>query len=271
MEKYRGRISTPMILDKIVEDKKNRLIQQKKVVSEETMEKKATEFKRESISFYKALAKNGLSIIGEFKKASPSHGKMDNKIDLVDRIDQYNTSMDAISCLTEEDHFAGSIDYFKEIRNISNLPMIRKDFIIDCYQIYEAKLIGADCILLIAAILNDSEMKKLYDLAYKLGMDVLVEVHNEEEMMRAVSLKAKIIGVNNRNLNNFSVDLHVTQKLSMMVPEETLFVSESGISQDDDIVFLKDCKVNAMLIGTVFMESENPEKLASKWKDIFQK
>ena len=173
-----------MILDKIVEDKKKRLIEHKACISEKEMKELAAACDRESISFYNALAKDGLSIIGEFKKASPSHGKMDNKIELTDRIDMYNVSVDAISCLTEEDHFLGSVDYFKQIRSISNLPMIRKDFIIDPYQIFEAKVIGADCILLIAAILSDRELKLFYELAYALGMDVLVEVHDEQEMMR---------------------------------------------------------------------------------------
>ena len=123
------------------------------------MKELALACERKSISFYEALAKPGLSIIGEFKKASPSMGKIKMTMELTDRIDEYNESVDAISCLTEEDHFLGNTEYFKEIRKISPLPMIRKDFIIDPYQIYEAKVIGADCILLIAAILSDDQMK----------------------------------------------------------------------------------------------------------------
>ena len=160
-----------------------------------------------SVSFYDALAKPGLSIIGEFKKASPSLGVIDSKLDLTARIDQYNASVDAISCLTEEDHFHGNVEYFQKIRKITPLPMIRKDFVIDPYQVYEAKVIGADAILLIAAILEDDQMKRLYDLAYGLGMDVLLEVHEEEEMERALDLDAKIIGVNNRNLKDFTISL----------------------------------------------------------------
>lgn len=255
-----------MILDEIVADKKKRLVEHKARISEEEMKTLAASCERESISFYKALAKEGLSIIGEFKKASPSHGKMDNKIELTDRIGQYNASVDAISCLTEEDHFLGSVEYFKQIRQISPLPMIRKDFIIDPYQIFEAKVIGADCILLIAAILTDRELKLFYELAYALGMDVLVEVHDEVEMMRAVGLDAKIIGVNNRNLKDFTIDLETTSKLAQMVPEETLLVSESGVTKDEDVAFLKKVGVDALLIGTVFMEATDPEALAKKWK-----
>ena len=256
-----------MILDEIVADKKKRLVEHKARISEEEMKTLAASCERESISFYKALAKKGLSIIGEFKKASPSHGKMDNKIELTDRIGQYNASVDAISCLTEEDHFLGSVEYFKQIRQISPLPMIRKDFIIDPYQIFEAKVIGADCILLIAAILTDRELKLFYELAYALGMDVLVEVHDEVEMMRAVGLDAKIIGVNNRNLKDFTIDLETTSKLAQMVPEETLLVSESGVTKDEDVAFLKKVGVDALLIGTVFMEATDPEALAKKWKE----
>lgn len=255
-----------MILEEIVEAKKKQLVLDKEIISEEKMKELAAQCERESISFYKALKKPGLSIIGEFKKASPSHGKMDNKIELTDRIDQYNEAVDAISCLTEEKHFLGSKQYFKQIREITPLPMIRKDFIIDPYQIFEAKVIGADCILLIAAILNDRELKMFYDLAYALGMDVLVEVHDEWEMMRAVGLDVKIIGVNNRNLKDFSVDLNNTKRLKEMVPEETVLVSESGVGNDADVAFLKEAGVDALLIGTVFMEAENPKELATRWK-----
>lgn len=257
-----------MILDEIVADKKKRLPQHKARVSEEEMKSLAAACDRESVSFYGAIAREGLSIIGEFKKASPSHGRMDNKIELTDRIDQYNASVDAISCLTEEDHFLGSVDYFKQIRGISGLPMLRKDFIIDPYQIFEAKVIGADCILLIAAILNDRELKLFYELAYDLGMDALVEVHDEEEMMRAVGLDAKIIGVNNRNLKDFSIDLNTTKRLAQMAPEGTLLVSESGVGKDQDVKFLKEAGVDALLIGTVFMEAEDPQTLAQRWKRL---
>jgi indole-3-glycerol phosphate synthase len=144
--------------------------------------------------------------------------------------------------------------------------MIRKDFIIDPYQIFEAKVIGADCILLIAAILNDRELKLFYDLAYALGMDALVEVHDEEEMKRAVGLDAKIIGVNNRNLKDFTIDLNTTKRLAALVPEGTLLVSESGVTKDEDVDFLKAVGVDALLIGTVFMEAEDLEALAGRWR-----
>ena len=260
-----------MILDVIVEDKKKRLKEHKTLISEEKMKELALACERKSSSFYEALAKPGLSIIGEFKKASPSMGKIEMTMELTDRIDEYNTSVDAISCLTEEDHFLGNIEYFKEIRKISPLPMIRKDFIIDPYQIYEAKVIGADCILLIAAILSDEQMEEYYKLATKLGMDVLVETHDEEEMQRALKIHPKIIGVNNRNLKDFTISLENTKRLRPMVPEGTVFVSESGVTESKHIVFLKECKVDALLIGGAFMLSEHPKALAAEWKALYDK
>lgn len=258
-----------MILDEIVQDKKKRLREHKERIGEDKMRKMAEKSARSSVSFYDALAKPGLSIIGEFKKASPSLGVIDSKLDLTARIDQYNASVDAISCLTEEDHFHGSVEYFQKIRGITPLPMIRKDFVIDPYQVYEAKVIGADAILLIAAILEDDQMKQLYDLAYGLGMDVLLEVHEEEEMERALQLDAKIIGVNNRNLKDFTISLEHTARLSDLLPEGKVFVSESGVTKDEDLEYLKACRVNALLIGRAFMESESPGELADRWKSMF--
>ena len=176
--------------------------------------------------------------------------------------------MDAISCLTEEDHFHGSIDYLKYIRGISSLPILRKDFMIDEYQFYEAKAIGADAVLLIAAILDDAQMRDFYQLAKELSLDSLVEVHNEEEMERALKLDAEIIGVNNRNLKDFTIELDTTRRLSKMVPEEKVFVAESGIITDEDVRFLKQCKVDAFLIGRALMEAEHPAEVAAHWKEL---
>ncbi len=258
-----------MILDKIVEDKKLRLPKHKAKISEHEMRRIAEEIIREKPkhpSFSQALAKPGISIIGEFKKASPSLGRMDSKINLTDRIEEYNESVDAISCLTEEDHFCGSADYLREIRGMSQLPIIRKDFMIEEYQFYEARAIGADAVLLIAAILDDIKMHDFYQLTKELGMDALVETHDEREMERALKLNANIIGVNNRDLRDFSIHLETTKRLSLMVPQDKVFVAESGIVSDEDVKFLKDCRVDAFLIGRAFMEAENPRELARRWK-----
>ena len=258
-----------MILDDIVRDKQKRLKDHKSRVGEARMEQMAKACERICVSFYQALSRPGLSIIGEFKKASPSLGKIQNTLELAERITQYNDSVDAISCLTEEDHFHGNTDYFKSIREITPLPMIRKDFIIDPYQVYEAKVIGADAVLLIAAILEDGQMRELYDLAYDLGMDVLLEVHDEREMERALRLDAKIIGVNNRNLKDFTISLDHTRRLSKMVPPGKVLVSESGVTKEQDLENLKGCGVDALLIGRAFMESDCPRELAARWKAVF--
>lgn len=260
-----------MILDKIVEDKKLRLPQHKARISEREMRRIAEEVLRDNPrhpSFLAALAKPGISIIGEFKKASPSLGKIESKINFAERIGEYNESVDAVSCLTEEDHFSGNAEYLKEIRGLSNLPIIRKDFMIEEYQFYEARVIGADAVLLIAAILDDVKLWDFCQLTKELGMDALVEVHDERELERALKLDVEIIGVNNRDLRDFSIRLETTKRLAPLIPEHKIFVSESGIVSDENVKFLKDCRVDAFLIGRAFMEAENPRELAKHWKDL---
>ncbi len=260
-----------MILDKIVADKKRRLPLHKSRISENRMRSLAEETIRKKMqhpSFYEALAKPGISIIGEFKKASPSLGKIESKLHLDERIAEYNACVDAISCLTEEDHFHGNTDYLQKIRRMSSLPIIRKDFMIDVYQFYEARAIGADAVLLIAAILDDVQLRDFYQLAGELGMDALVETHDEHEMERALKLDAEIIGVNNRDLRDFTIRLETTKRLSAMVPQGKILVAESGIVNDEDVKFLKDCRVDAFLIGRAFMEAEDSRALAKRWKSL---
>lgn len=257
-----------MILDRIVEDKKKRLLEHKQRRPENKMRRLAEFYEGERHSFEEALRKDGISIIGEFKKASPSLGEIKSKINLNDRIEEYNASVDAISCLTEEDHFGGSVEYLKQIRGISPLPILRKDFMIEPYQFYEARAIGADAVLLIAAILDDVQLKDFYQLSAELGLDALVEVHDEAEMERALKLDARIIGVNNRNLKDFSIELATTKRLGGMVPQEKILVAESGVVSDDDVRFLKECGVDAFLIGRAFMEAEHPKEVAARWKSL---
>ncbi len=265
-------MESKMILDKIVQDKKVRLVKHKNRISEiemrkiceDVMKKKA----RPTDLFYNNLAKAGISIIGEFKKASPSLGKIDVKVDLMDRIEDYNASVDAISCLTEEDHFNGNVDYLKTIRAKSNLPIIRKDFMIEEYQFFEAKAIGADAVLLITAILDDAQMKDFYQLSRDLELDVLVETHDEHEIERALKIDPRIIGVNNRNLKDFTISLENTGRLRQYIPQDKVYVAESGIMSDEDVKYLKEVGVDAFLIGRAFMESDNPRELAKKWKSF---
>ena len=261
-----------MILDKIVEDKKVRLPYHKALIPEARMRQlaeEAAENKRGDHTFYENLKKPGLSIIGEFKKASPSLGTITSKIDLMERIGEYNASVDAISCLTEEDHFHGNVDYLKQIRAKSGLPILRKDFMIEEYQFYEAKAIGADAVLLITAILDDVQMHDFYRLARELDLDVLVETHDEAEVERALKIDPRIIGVNNRNLKDFSISLDNTRRLKQYIPADKVFIAESGIMGDEDVRFLHEVGVDGFLIGRAFMESENPKDLAKKWKAIF--
>lgn len=262
-----------MILDQIVEDKKIRIPQHKQLIDELTMRRLAEELVKAnkhgaSVSFYDNLKKDGLSIIGEFKKASPSLGKITEKIDLMERIDEYNASVDAISCLTEEDHFNGNVDYLKQIRAKSPLPILRKDFMIEEYQFYEAKVIGADAVLLITAILDDVQMKDFYQLARALDLDVLVETHDEEEIERAMKINPRIIGVNNRNLKDFTIALENTRRLRPYIPKDKVFIAESGIMNDDDVRFLHEVGVDGFLIGRAFMEADNPRELAKHWKGM---
>lgn len=258
-----------MILDEIVEDKKKRLPGHMARIPETEMRRMAEETKtREADCFYNHLKKPGLSIIGEFKKASPSLGTITSKIDLMERISEYNASVDAISCLTEEDHFHGNVAYLKEIRAKSSLPILRKDFMICEYQFYEAKVIGANAILLITGILDDVQMKDFYQLTTELGLDALFEAHTEEQMDRALNCGAKIVGVNNRDLRDFTIKLDTTKRLSKMVPDDRVFVAESGIVSDEDVKYLKECRVDAFLIGRAFMEAANPQELAKHWKAL---
>lgn len=258
-----------MILDTIVADKQVRLKEHKARISPAEMIRLAEQYAGSSPGFYEGLTKPGISIIGEFKKASPSLGKIAPTIELTDRIQEYNASVDCISCLTEEDHFLGNVDYFRQIRGISPLPMLRKDFMIDEYQFYEARAIGANAILLITGILDDVQLRDFFQLTSELGMDALFEAHDEEQMDRALNAGAKIVGVNNRDLRDFTIRLDTTKRLSVMVPDDRVFVAESGIVEDRDVEFLAECRVDAFLIGRAFMESVNPCALARHWKDVY--
>ena len=261
-----------MILDDIVAAKRIRLAEHKARIDEETMKQQALAMTEPTRGFYEALADSGLSVIGEFKQKSPSHGKMDNKINLEERMSCYNGAVNAISVLTEEDYFNGNVEDLKKIRNMTELPIIRKDFIIEDYQVYEARVIGADAILLIAAILEDDRFKHLYELAYSLGLDVLCEVHNEEELERMLAADVKILGINNRNLKTFEISLDTTRRLTKLAETKSgsVIVSESGVTTDTDIQILKESDVNALLIGTALMESENPDQLVNHWRMIYE-
>lgn len=248
-----------MILDEIVEKRKIQLEREKAAADIETVKKAAERLDRQCISFKNALAKpDRLSVISEVKKASPSKGLIQPNFDPVKIAKEYETcGADAVSCLTEEHYFQGSSEYFKAIRQAIGLPMIRKDFIIDEYQIYEARLMGADAILLIAAVLDDEELKRFGDTAHSLGLDILAETHDENELERVLALDFDIIGINNRNLKTFEVTLETTARLAGMIPEGKVIVSESGIKDNADMKTVRSYGADAVLIGETLMRSGN--------------
>lgn len=248
-----------MILDEIVEKRKIQLEREKAAADFETVKKAAEKLDRKCISFKNALAKpDRLSVISEVKKASPSKGLIQPNFDPVKIAKEYEScGADAVSCLTEEHYFQGSSEYFKLIRQAIDLPMIRKDFIIDEYQIYEARLMGADAILLIAAVLDDEKLKRFGGIARSLGLDILAETHDENELERVLALDFDIIGINNRNLKTFEVTLETTARLAGMIPEGKVIVSESGIKDNADMKTVRSYGADAVLIGETLMRSGN--------------
>ena len=199
------------------------------------------------------------AVIAEIKKASPSKGVLRADFipaDIAQSYAEYGAA--CLSVLTDQPFFQGSIDYLKQARASCSLPVLRKDFIIDAYQVYESRVMGADCILLIAACLDDAQMKTFESLAMSLDMAVLVEVHDEAELERALKLRTPLIGINNRNLNTFEVSLETTLALIGKVPADRLLVTESGISTPEDVQRMRNAKVNAFLVGEVFMRADDP-------------
>lgn len=211
-----------------------------------------------------SLNANRSAVIAEVKKASPSKGLIRPDFHPAAIADSYEQAgASCLSVLTDEEFFQGSTDYFLQARKASSLPMLRKDFMLDDYQVYEARAMGADCILLIVAALEDGLMQDLGGRAVELGMDVLVEVHDDQELERGLKLGMPMIGINNRNLRNFETSLHTTIDLLSLIPDEVVVVTESGIHTHEDIELMRQHKVNSFLVGEAFMRAEQPgEKLA---------
>jgi len=192
--------------------------------------------------------------LAEIKKASPSAGVISEDFDPIKKAIEYEAfGASALSILTEEDFFMGSVSYLKDVKKITNLPILRKDFMIDEYQIYESKLIGADCILLIASILSDQEIENLINVAQQLELDYLIEVHDENELRRVEHFEDALIGVNNRNLKTFEVDLDNSVRLRNAFKQKNIFIAESGIKSREDINYLKLNNINVFLIGESLM------------------
>lgn len=242
------------ILDKITEKTKTRT----EKLNINDLKEKVQNLPRKDFIFKNALSGDKIKIISEIKKASPSKGLICPDFDPIKIAKEYNEAKtDCISILTEPYFFLGNNAYIKDVKKVTDIPILRKDFIIDEKQIYESKIIGADCILLICAILDEKKLKEFLNLAHKLCLSVLVEAHNEDEIKTALNCNAEIIGVNNRNLKTFEVDFNNTFKLRKLVPDDIIFVSESGIKTREDIIKLEENNVNAVLIGETFMKSKN--------------
>lgn len=256
------------MLNEIVEKTELRLLESKKAKSLNQLKSEVDKLEINSdFPFEKALASKGMSIIAEVKKASPSKGLIASDFDYLKIAKEYDDAgASAISVLTEPFFFKGDNNYLKEIAAEVSLPVLRKDFTIDEYMIYEAKLLNASAVLLIVAILSDNQLKNYLQLADSLGLSAIVETHDENEIRRALNAGARIIGVNNRNLKNFTVDINNSITLRRSVPSDILFISESGIKTKDDINKLIENNVDAVLIGETLMKSDDKKSLIEEFK-----
>jgi indole-3-glycerol phosphate synthase len=254
--------NTPDILKKIIARKKQEVIECKKIISFDKMMKKAYD-DRETIDFYQALKdKVDLkqnAIIAEIKKASPSKGILRENFNPVEIAKSYEAhGATCLSVLTDKDFFQGDDQYLIDVREAVSLPILRKEFIIDPYQVLEARAMGADCILLIAACLSDGEMEILAQHTMQLNMDILVEVHNAEELKRALQLPLIMIGINNRNLRTFDVSLQTTVDLLSEIKDDILVITESGILSSENVAFMREHDVYSFLVGEAFMRQDDP-------------
>ena len=239
----------------------HRVEEAKKIKSLEEIKAEALSLPKGDFEFEKALQKPEISFICECKKASPSKGIIAEEFDYLTIAKEYEKAgADCISVLTEPKWFLGSDEYLREIVNTVKIPCIRKDFTVDEYMIYEAKVLGAKAVLLICAILTEEQIREYIRICDELGISALVEAHDEQEIAVAIRAGARLIGVNNRNLKDFSVDTNNSRRLREMIPKGVLFVSESGIKDAGDIKLLKEANVDAVLIGETLMKATDKTK-----------
>ena len=242
------------ILEKIVANTKTGLIQKKAELPIKQIKSSLEDLDLPRGKFKENISNKDEAIIAEIKKASPSAGVIEEEFDPVKKAVEYEAfGASALSILTEEDFFMGSVDYLKDVKKVTALPILRKDFIIDEYQLYESKLIGADCILLIASILSDHQIKDFINITKKLELDYLIEVHDENELQRVEHFEDALIGVNNRNLKTFEVDLDNSVRLRNVFKQKNIFIAESGIKSREDMNYLKLNGINVFLIGESLM------------------
>ncbi len=255
------------ILDELADYARVRVKNNKVKVSLEEIKEKAYALPKGDFEFERALRKDGISFICEVKKASPSKGVIAEDFPYLEIAREYEAAgADCISVLTEPKWFLGRDEYLKEITDNVSTPVIRKDFVVDEYMIYEAKLLGAKAVLLICSILDGERIRSYKGICDELGLSALVEAHDEKEIEKALNAGARLIGVNNRNLKNFSVDIDNSKRLRDLVPEDVIFVAESGVKTHEDIEAFKAAKVDAVLVGETLMRAKDKKDKLSYLK-----
>ena len=255
------------ILEEIANKTKERVKEKQKTFPLERLVESIEEEQRQCISFADALDGEGISFICEVKKASPSKGLIAQEYPYLQIAHDYEAAgAAAISVLTEPYYFQGEDRHLKEIAQYVSVPLLRKDFVVDPYMLYEAKWLGASAVLLICTLLDSSELERYLAITHELGLSALVEVHHEQEVEQALRAGARIIGVNNRDLKTFEVDLRTSARLRPLVPEDRIFVSESGIGSADDVAWLSGIGVDAVLIGESLMRSPDKGSLLGQLK-----
>ncbi len=256
------KVNTPDILQRIIQQKVEELVDASERLSLAELSRRvdgAPAVRPFLGALQQVVAAKRPAVIAEIKKASPSRGVLRENFNPRDIALTYaDHGATCLSVLTDRNYFQGCAAYLEQARDACTLPVLRKDFIIDPYQVYEARLMGADCILLIVAVLGDVTLRELMELSHELGMDVLVEVHDAGELERALAVGARLIGINNRNLRSFETRLETTEQLAGQVPEGVLLVSESGIQSRADVNRLIGVGVGAFLIGETFMRADDP-------------
>jgi indole-3-glycerol phosphate synthase len=249
------------LLNEIIENKKKEVAALKASGLESDLKKACGKRSRKTGSFKSAIlnSSHAVSVIAEFKRKSPSKGVLNPNADLAAIVQGYaEQGADALSILTDQKYFDGSLDDLRTAAGLVSAPVLRKDFMIDAIQVYEAGAADADCILLIAACLTDDAIRQMHDAAGLCGLDVLIEVHDEVELRRALKYSDAVLGINNRNLNTFQVSLKTTERLMAKIPRGRLVISESGIKTKDDLRMLKAFGVRGALVGEAFMTEKNP-------------
>lgn len=249
------------ILDQLAEHARERVKQAKEKTTFEEIRQQALSLPKGGFTFEEALKKSGISFICECKKASPSKGLIAPDFPYLQIAEEYEAAgADCISVLTEPKWFLGSDEYLKKIAKTVSIPCLRKDFTVDAYMVYEARVLGASAVLLICSILGEEQMKEYIGICDELGLSALVEAHDEEEVKMALRAGARIIGVNNRNLKDFTVDTDNSRRLRELIPEDVLFVSESGVRSAEDVQKLREIGADAVLIGETLMRAEDKKR-----------